>query len=76
MKQFDAFVDLYVDWQRKRHENNPHWETREDIIENCGGESQLEGLYNLWTWASPEKQKETCGFTYDDIINYLTKQNG
>lgn len=57
MTKFEAFVDLYVDELRKRHSDNPHWKTREDIIENCGGEDELKTLYGLWLWASFEKQK-------------------
>lgn len=73
MTKFEAFVDLYVDELRKRHSDNPHWQTREDIIEMCGGEDELGIIYDLWLLASPEKQKQVCGFTEADLISHLAK---
>lgn len=61
--EFDCFVELYSHHMQTKHHSNPHWQTKEQIIELSGGADQLYELYCLWTEASEAKQKEICGCT-------------
>ena len=58
--EFDCFVELYSFYMIKKHHDNPHWRTKEQVIE-------LSGLYCLWTQVSETKQQEICGCTMTQV---------
>lgn len=72
MTKFEAFLNLYVTYLASKHEGNEYWQTDAQIIENCGGKDEIKNIYYLWDWVSPEKQKEVCGFTSADLLQYLS----
>ena len=39
--EFDCFVELYSFYMIKKHHDNPHWRTKEQVIELSGGEEEL-----------------------------------
>lgn len=59
--EFDCFVELYSFYMIQKHHDNPHWQTKEQVIELSGGVNELYNLYCLWTQVSEEKQMEICG---------------
>ena len=59
--EFDCFVELYAHYMRMKHYPNPHWRTKEQVIELSGGVNELYNLYCLWTQVSEVKQQEICG---------------
>ena len=65
--EFDCFVELYSFYMIKKHHDNPHWRTKEQVIELSGGENELYGLYCLWTQVSEAKQLEICGCTKTQV---------
>lgn len=65
--EFDCFVELYSFYMIKKHHYNPHWRTKEQVIELSGGEEELYGLYCLWTQVSEAKQMEICGCTMTQV---------
>lgn len=65
--EFDCFVELYAHYMCMKHYLNPHWRTKEQVIENSGGEDELYGLYCLWTQVSEAKQREICGCTMTQV---------
>lgn len=65
--EFDCFVELYSFYMIKKHHDNPHWQTKEQVIELSGGENELYELYCLWTQVSETKQLETCGCTKEHV---------
>ena len=65
--EFDCFVELYSFYMIKKHHDNPHWRTKEQVIELSGGEEELYGLYCLWTQVSEVKQLEICGCTMTQV---------
>ena len=65
--EFDCFVELYVHYIRMEHYPNPHWRTKEQVIELSGGEEELYELYCLWTQVSEAKQQEICGCTMTQV---------
>lgn len=65
--EFDCFVELYSFHMIRKHHDNPHWRTKEQVIELSGGEEELYGLYCLWTQVSEAKQQEICGCTMTQV---------
>jgi hypothetical protein len=65
--EFDCFVELYSFYMIRKHHDNPHWRTKEQVIELSGGENELYGLYCLWTQVSEAKQLEICGCTMTQV---------
>lgn len=65
--EFDCFVELYCSYMIQKHHDNPHWRTKEQVIENSAGEEELYGLYCLWTQVSEAKQMEICGCTMTQV---------
>lgn len=65
--EFDCFVELYSFYMIRKHHDNPHWRTKEQVIELSGGEEELYGLYCLWTQVSEAKQLEICGCTMTQV---------
>lgn len=73
MTKFEAFLNLYVAYLASKHEGNEYWQTDAQIIENCGGKDEIKNIYYIWDCVSPEKQKEVCGFTSADLLQYLSE---
>ena len=65
--EFDCFVELYAHYMRMKHYPNPHWQTKEQVIELSGGVDEHYGLYCLWTQVSEAKQQEICGCTMTQV---------
>lgn len=65
--KFDCFVELYSFYMKQKHPANPHWQTKEQVIELSGGLNELYNLYNLWTQVSEVKQLEICGCTMTQV---------
>lgn len=67
INEFGCFVELYSSYMIKKHHDNPHWRTKEQVVELSGGEEELYGLYYLWTQVSEAKQLEICGCTMSQV---------
>lgn len=65
--EFDCFVELYSFYMKQKHHDNPHWQTKEQVIELSGGVNELYNLYCLWTQVSEVKQREICGCTMTQV---------
>lgn len=65
--EFDCFVELYSFYMIQKHHDNPHWQTKEQVIELSGGVNELYNLYCLWTQVSEAKQREICGCTKPQV---------
>jgi hypothetical protein len=65
--EFDCFVELYSFYMKRKHHDNPHWRTKEQVIELSGGVNELYGLYCLWTQVSEAKQMEICRCTMPQV---------
>lgn len=65
--EFDCFVELYANYMWMKHYPNPHWQTKEQVIELSGGVEELYGIYCLWTQVSETKQREICGCTMTQV---------
>lgn len=65
--EFDCFVELYSFYMKWKHHDNPHWSTKEKVIELSGGVEELYNLYCLWTQVSEAKQREICGCTMTQV---------
>lgn len=61
--EFDCFVELYSRHQIWKHYPNPHWQTKDQVIELSGGIEQLYSIYCLWTEVSIQRQHEMCWCT-------------
>lgn len=67
INEFDCFVELYSFYMIRKHHDNPHWRTKEQVIELSGGVNELYGLYCLWTQVSEAKQIEICSCTMTQV---------